>query len=76
MTGSCISTPAQMAANKVAVIEKYVVSYNDVTKMKVINDSVLYTEGWNNLPQPKFWQQIMKLSPDSALVSSFQSPDP
>ena len=69
MTGSCISTPAQMAANKVAVIEKYVVSYNDVTKMKFINDSVLYTEGWNNLPQPKFWQQIMKLSPDSALVS-------
>ena len=69
MQGIFISASAQMDVSKVSVIEKYVVSYNDVTKMKFINDSVLYTEGWHNLPQPKFWQQIMKLSPDSAIVS-------
>ncbi len=54
---------------QVATIEKYVVSYNEVTRYKFINDSVLYAEGWHTLPQPRFWQQIMLLSPDSALVS-------
>jgi len=53
----------------VPVVEKYVVGYNDVTRMKFINDSVLYAEGWHNLPQPQFWQQVMNLSPDSAIVN-------
>jgi hypothetical protein len=70
MLWACISASAQLNVNKVPVIEKYIVSYSDVTKMKFINDSVLYTEGWQNLPQPKFWQQIMMLSPDSAIVST------
>ena len=61
---------AQANTNKTPLIEKYVVAYKDVTKMKFINDSALYSEGWPNLPQTKFWQQIMKLSPDSAIVSS------
>lgn len=69
LQGISISASAQADFNKISIIEKYVVSYNDVTKMKFINDSVLYTEGWHNLPQPKFWQQIMTLSPDSAIVS-------
>ena len=69
MQGIVISASAQLDVNKISIMEKYVVGYNDVTKMKFINDSVLYTEGWHNLPQPKFWQQIMKLSPDSAIVS-------
>src|SRR4051812_21729414 len=60
---------AQTDVSKVGVIEKYVVAYKDVTRMKFINDSMLYTEGWHTLPQPKFWQQIMLLSPDSAIVS-------
>ncbi len=69
MLGISFSASAQMDVSKVSIIEKYVVGYNDITKMKFINDSVLYSEGWHNLPQPKFWQQIMKLSPDSAIVS-------
>src|ERR1035437_4648452 len=73
MLGIRISVSAQPNLNKVSVIEKYIVGYNDVTKMKFINDSVLYTEGWHNLPQPKFWQQIMMLSPDSAIVSTASS---
>jgi Tetratricopeptide repeat/Transglycosylase SLT domain len=61
---------AQNNAVQVSVIEKYVVGYADVTRMKFINDSILYREGWHTLPQPKFWQQIMRLTPDSALVSN------
>ena len=60
---------AQPVVSRAAIIEKHVVGYNDVTKMKFIYDSALYAEGWHNLPQPKFWQQVMLLSPDSAIVS-------
>ncbi len=68
MQGIFAGADAQVDVNKVSIVEKYVVAYNDVTKMKFINDSALYAEGWNTLPQPKFWQQVMKLSADSALV--------
>ncbi len=67
----CVSlcSLAQVNATEVAVIEKYIVNYNDVTRMKFINDSILYKEGWHLLPQPRFWQQVMTLCPDSALVN-------
>ena len=65
----CTSAKAQTNSNNVPVVEKYVVGYNDVTKMKFIDDASLYTEGWQNLPQPQFWQQIMNLPPDSAMIS-------
>ncbi len=65
----CISAKAQTSVRNVPVVEKYVVGYNDVTKMKFMNDSLLYAEGWQNLPQPKFWQQIMNLPPDSSMIS-------
>ena len=32
-------------------------------------DSSLYYEGWDTLLQPKFWQQIMQLPPDTVLVN-------
>lgn len=60
---------AQPDLSPTTIVERHIVGYNDVTKMKFIYDSALYTEGWNNLPQPKFWQQIMLLPPDSAIVS-------
>ncbi len=59
----------QNQAFNTPLVEKYVISYNDVTKMKFVYDSALYSEGWHDLAQPKFWQQVMKLSPDSAIVS-------
>jgi hypothetical protein len=47
--------------------------YKDVNEMRLIYDSVLYTEGWHTLPQTKFWQQIMTLTPDSAIVNVAES---
>jgi hypothetical protein len=64
----CLSLFSQPLAD-VPVVEKYIVGYNDVTRMKFINDSILYAEGWHNLPQPQFWQQVMNLPPDSAIVN-------
>jgi hypothetical protein len=70
LQGVCFFAFSQTNISKVSTIEKYVVGYNDVTKMKFINDSALYIEGWHTLPQTKFWQQVMILSPDSAIVNS------
>lgn len=52
------------------LVEKYLIGYNDVSKVQFLNDSVLYAQGWNNLPQAIFWKKIMALSPDSAIVSN------
>jgi hypothetical protein len=35
----------------------------------ILSASVLYSEGWSELAQPKFWKQIMQLSPDSCLIN-------
>lgn len=65
--------PAFQGFSQVATLEKYVVGYNEVNRYRFINDAQLYNEGWQNLPQPKFWQQVMLLPPDSALVSTASS---
>jgi tetratricopeptide (TPR) repeat protein len=54
---------------QVSTIDRFVVGYNTVAPMKFMNDEVLYKEGWHNLPQARFWQQVMELSPDSAIVN-------
>lgn len=69
LQGICVYASAQTDVSKVSIIEKYVVGYDEVSKMKFINDAQLYSEGWQELPQAKFWQQIMNLRPDSAIVS-------
>lgn len=61
---------ALMGRSQVATVEKYVVSYNEVNKFRFINDSMLYAEGWQDLPQAQFWQKIMNLPSDSALLST------
>ncbi len=59
---------AQSKCN-VSILEKYVLGYNEFDKAKFINDSILYNQGWDKLPQALFWKKIMLLPPDSALVS-------
>jgi hypothetical protein len=52
-----------------ATIDRYVVGYNQVTTMRFMNDELLFKEGWHMLPQAQFWQQVMNLTPDSAIVN-------
>lgn len=35
----------------------------------ILSAKMVYEEGWDELAQPKFWKQIMMLSPDSCLVN-------
>lgn len=55
--------------SQVNTIDRYIVSYNAVAPMTFMNDEVLFKEGWHELPQARFWRQIMNLAPDSAVVN-------
>lgn len=66
-TGATVS--AQSQCSNLSVLEKYIAGYNSVSKAKFINDSILYRDGWHNLPQAQFWKKVMVLPPDSAYVS-------
>lgn len=69
LTASVMLLLPNLSVGQTSTIDRYIVGYNSVTPMKFMNDELLYKEGWNNLAQPKFWQQIMNLPPDSALVN-------
>ena len=55
-------------SSSVFLVEKYLVGYKDISKVHFLNDTILYTQGWDKLPQAIFWKKIMALSPDSAIV--------
>lgn len=69
LQGSGFFAVSQTESGSVSLVTKHVVDHDGVTSMNFINDSNLYLEGWNNLPQTQFWQQVMGLSPDSAIVN-------
>lgn len=48
--------------------EKIEVIHSDASHIFMTAQS-LYDNNWSSLPQPIFWKQIMKLSPDSCLVN-------
>jgi hypothetical protein len=39
----------------------------------ILSANGIISEGWAELPQPKFWKQIMTLAPDSCLVNIAES---
>jgi hypothetical protein len=51
------------------VIEKTVISYNDTARLSFLMDSSIYKQGWSDLPQTKFWQQVINLTSDTCLVN-------
>ena len=44
------------------------VSIEDVC-LKVVQDSTLYTQGWDTLIQPAFWRKAMQIGPDSCIIN-------
>lgn len=43
--------------------------YNDETVSTIMHAESLFQDRWDVLPQPQFWKQIMRLSPDSCLIN-------
>jgi len=60
---------AQLIAEKNELVEKVVVSSDDTVHMQFLRDSSLYTEGWDTLAQPKFWQQVICMTGDTCIIN-------
>ncbi len=43
--------------------------YNDSQSSLIAEEPYLYIEGWDTLPQIQFWNKIIQMNPDSALIS-------
>lgn len=43
--------------------------YNDETVSTIMHAESIFEDRWDVLPQPQFWKQIMRLSPDSCLIN-------
>ncbi len=42
---------------------------SDTLKYNLVHDSSLYSDGWDTLPQPLFWNNIINLEPDTAIAT-------
>ncbi len=51
------------------MVDKVVVYYNKTIHSRFVDNSALHTEGWDTLPQPQFWMDILSLSPDSCILN-------
>lgn len=43
--------------------------YNDTVFMYYVEDDYLISRRWDTLAQPKFWQQVMRMHPDSCVLN-------
>lgn len=51
------------------IVSKVVVFHNDTVKLKFVHNRSLFAERWDTLAQPRFWQNVICLSPDSCIVN-------
>ena len=61
--------PPPPARPEPVVITRIVATQEDTVPLQFVNDAALFTEGWDTLAQPKFWKQIICLSPDSCIIN-------
>lgn len=52
-----------------ALVKKTVTTYNETLKSTFVSNQALFEERWDTLPQVKFWQQVIRLNADSAIVN-------
>jgi hypothetical protein len=58
---------AQTQVEQQRIIE--IIPPGDSAYRNIIQDLSLYTEGWDTLSQPKFWQLIMNLDPELSFIN-------
>ena len=68
---SCFAITSLQATSPFAniLVEKTVISARDTIKMKFVSDPTFYSQKWDTLAQPRFWQMVMRLPADSCLVN-------
>ncbi len=58
------------------ITEKVVVGFDFVQKQQFLNSEALYREGWDQLPNARFWRQVIRLHHDSAIVNIARKREP
>ncbi len=83
LTSACNQVPraeAQMPPSvkgpEPQTVQKVVINGTDTLRMDFVNYNSIVLEGWDSLAQPKFWKQIMCLSPDSCIINVARSRTP
>ncbi|MEO5571981.1 MAG: transglycosylase SLT domain-containing protein [Bacteroidia bacterium] len=51
------------------LVTKPTVFYNETVNLHFVDNKSLFEERWDTLPQPKFWQDVICLSPDSCIIN-------
>lgn len=51
------------------LLRKTLVNSTDTQQIELVNNYQLFEEGWDTLAQPRFWKQIICLSPDSCIIN-------
>lgn len=65
-----LSTPVVTHAGSESVmVSKTVAFYNDTLSLRFINNSQLFTQKWDTLPQVRFWQNVISLPADSVIIN-------
>ncbi|MCI4671955.1 MAG: hypothetical protein MRZ79_27680 [Bacteroidia bacterium] len=54
--------------DQVEKAEGFLVSINGICT-QVVQDSSLYTQGWDTLKQPNFWRYAMRFPPDTVIIN-------
>lgn len=50
-------------------VERTVIGHQSETRMRFYHNHQLFSEGWDTLPQARFWHEIMALSHDSVIIN-------
>ena len=56
-------------AKSYPVIKKTIVSWKDTTCLTFIQDSTMYTQGWDTLPQTIFWKDVINMNSDTCVIN-------
>ncbi len=66
----------QFSMAETTLISKTVCGAKDTSKMIFVSNAGLFREQWDTLPQVKFWQQVVNLNSDTAIINIAASRTP
>jgi len=51
------------------VVNKIVISYKDTLKLNFVSLPAIYSEGWDTLPQARFWKDVITMTSDTCVIN-------
>jgi hypothetical protein len=51
------------------IVKKTIVSWKDTTTLSFVEDSTMYAQGWDTLPQTIFWKNVINMTSDTCIIN-------